>query len=115
MCLGPLVHGGRTVSPPSAQEERERARGGVAGGGGAGRHSLPEQLARDIKNPQTPPAAAAAAAALGLRLDPSQGPRSLGYPALRRAPRSGGDAGEEFGVGVGMGSWGRWGWGGGGS
>lgn len=60
----------------------------MAGGGGAGRHSLPEQPAKVIKNPQTPPAAAAAAAAAaqGLRLDPSQRPRSPDYPASRRAP-----------------------------
>lgn len=54
VCPGPLVHRGRTVSPPSAQEGRELARGGVAGGGGAGRHSLPEQPARVIKKPPNP-------------------------------------------------------------
>jgi hypothetical protein len=95
-CLEPSVRCRRTDSPPGAQEGREQAPGGVAGGGGAGRHSLPEQPARVIKKKekkkkktQTPPAAAAAsaaAAAQGLRLDPSQGPRSPDYPASRRAP-----------------------------
>lgn len=70
-CLEPPVCRSRTDSPPRAQEGRERARGGVAGGGGAGRHSLPEQPAKVIKkNPKLRPPP---------RLLPPPPPRASGW------------------------------------